>query len=82
MICPIPSYASVMRRAAAALLAVPALGGAIYLGSVRLATHHVCGNAPAGPWCAPASRAGWQLPLAVAIAALGAVGAVGVLKRT
>ena len=30
----------------------------------------------------PASRAVWQLPVAVVIALLGMAGAVGVLKRT
>jgi hypothetical protein len=77
-----------MRKAAALTLGVVALGGAAYLGSVHLDAH---GNYPIcleyqdgllRPPCAASTRSGWQLPVAVLIAALGVVGAVGVLKRT
>jgi hypothetical protein len=78
-----------MRRAAALALAVVALGGAFYVGSLPL------GPAGLKPACTrvgsvlnlencaePASRATWQFPVAGVIAALGLAGAVGGLKRT
>ena len=77
----------VMGKAAAVAVAVVALGGAFYFGSLHL------GSRGLNPACTrvgvvnllncaePASRAAWQFPVAVVIAALGLAGAVGVLKR-
>jgi hypothetical protein len=65
-----------------------ALGGAVYFGSLHL------GVSRPGAWtrnggglldllgCAHPTRAFWQFPVAVVIAALGVAGALGVLKRT
>ena len=71
-----------MRRAAAAALAVVALGGAIYFGSLRLETH---GNYPAcqhsWAWnCGPASRGHWQFAVAILIVLLGLAAAFSVLE--
>jgi hypothetical protein len=76
-----------MRNAAALTLVVAALGSAAYFGSVRLDAHGnypICLEYQGGllrPACAPSTRAGWQLPVAVAIAAFGVLGAIGVLTR-
>ncbi len=76
-----------MQKAAALALAVVVLASAAYLRSLRLDLH---GNYPTcleiqggllRPPCAPATRDDWQLPVAVVIAALGALGAVGVMTR-
>ena len=82
------SYSRVMRKAAAVVLVVVALGSAAYLGSLRLdadGNYPICleiqGSGRFRPPCAPASRSGWQLPVAVVIAACGVLGAVGVANR-
>ena len=66
-----------------------ALAAAAYFASLRLSTHgnypSCVSHIPIGVWvgaCGPASRAVWQFPVAVVIASLGVLGAVGVLKRT
>jgi hypothetical protein len=75
-----------MRKAAALELAVVALAGATYLGVLRPDRH---GNYPicleiqgelTRPPCAPATRDDRELPVAVVIAALGVLGAVGVMS--
>lgn len=83
----IPSYALCVRRTAAGLIAVFALVGAVYFGSLRLDSHGnypVCTRAPdlvlISP-CAPATRGVWEFALAVAIGGLGVVAAVGVARR-
>jgi hypothetical protein len=76
-----------VRRAAAAALAVVALGSAIYFGSLRLETH---GDYPACQRrfqtafgnCGPDSRGFWQFLLAIVIAALGLAAAIRVLEPT
>jgi hypothetical protein len=73
-----------VRRAAAAALAVLALGCAVYFGSLRLDTH---GDYPAcqGSWqwnCGPATRGSWQFLVAILIAGFGLMAAIGVLKPT
>ena len=79
---------SMMRKAAAAVLVVAALGSAVYLGSLRLDTRTLhsrdCSKLylPLLATCGPNSRAAWQLPVAVAIAGLGTIGAVSVMRRT
>ena len=82
---PIPAYALSMRNATAALVAVVALGGAVYFGSLHLGATTACTHRGGGVLdllnCARPSRAVWQFPIAVGIAALGLVGAVGGLRR-
>ena len=79
------SDATLMRRAAAAALAVVALGSATYFGSLRLDTH---GDYPAcqRSWqaldCGPDSRGFWQFLVAIVIAALGLAAAIRVLERS
>jgi hypothetical protein len=76
-----------MRKAAALTLVVAALGSAAYLGSLRLDSHGnypICLEYQGGllrPACALATRGGWQLPVAVAIAGVGLLGAIGVVSR-
>ena len=76
-----------MRKAAALTLVVAALGSAAYLGRVRLdanGNYPICLEYQDGvlrPACAPATRGGWQVPVAVAIAAFGVLGAIGVVNR-
>jgi hypothetical protein len=67
-----------MRKTLAAVVAVVALGGAVYFGSLHLGASRF-GDCLV---CARPTRAFWQFPVAVAIASLGLVVAVGVLKRT
>lgn len=78
-----------MRKAAAGALTVVALAAAAYFANLRLSTHgnypSCVSHIPIGVWvgpCGPASRAVWQLPVAVLIASLGVLGAVRLLKRT
>jgi hypothetical protein len=76
-----------VRYAVAIALASLALGGAVYFASLRLDTRTLhyrnCAELglPPGMTCGSNRRATWQFPVAVAIAALGVAGAVGVLKR-
>jgi hypothetical protein len=78
-----------MRKALAAVVAVVALGGAVYFGSLHLGANRF-GNCSPGSGggvlpllvCARPTRAAWQFPVAVVIASLGLAGAFGVLRRT
>jgi len=77
-----------MRKVGALALAVAVLGSATYLGTLRLdayGNYPICleyqGDLVRRPACAPATRGDWQLPVAVVIAALGVLGAVGVMNR-
>jgi len=75
-----------MKKTVAVVVVVVGLGGAVYLGSLHLGPPaSICSHRGGGVLdllnC-PASRAVWQLPVAVVIALLGMAGAVGVLKRT
>jgi hypothetical protein len=75
-----------VRYAAAVILAGVTLGGAVYLGSLRMDTRTLhsrdCSRLylPLLATCGPNQRAAWQLPLAVVIAGLGLLAAVGVTR--
>jgi hypothetical protein len=78
-----------MRKAVAVALAVAAGAVAMYFGGMHLAVHGsypeclrtiAPGEMTTRP-CAPASRAVWQLPVAVLIAGFGAAGAVSFLRQ-
>jgi hypothetical protein len=72
----------VVKQAAALVLVVAAVGSAVYLGSLHLGQPRAKLACPSLVACFQLpTRASWQLPVAVVIAALGVAGAVGVLKR-